>query len=227
MHIQKSGLTIVFMVMSMAGLHSCGEQPEATAQQGDSASASQNTSSPDAAVVKERPGAYSQYVDEDGVIALPDNFLTDWAHLGAWAVAADGGVEGIHNVYAPKEDVLYFRKNQEFRDGAMLVKEVRDARGAPHTTGDAHWAEDIQVWFVMVKDREGRFESNPLWGDGWGWALYNGDDRTKQVATDYKQDCLACHYPAEKTDWSYLYAYPTLGPDVAQYAPEEEEEASE
>ena len=174
----------------------------------------------------ETDGAYGKFVDSEGNIALPDNFVTDWAHLGSWAVAQDGGVEGIHNVYTPKEEVEYFRQNQEFRDGAMLVKEVRAARGAAHTTGDAHWGEDVQVWFLMVKDTQGRFQDNPLWGDGWGWALYNGGDRAKQVATDYKQDCLGCHVPAEKTDWTYVYAYPALGPQVAQYAPKDEDAAS-
>jgi hypothetical protein len=49
------------------------------------------------------------------------------------------------------------------------------------TTGDAHWATDIKVWFVLIKDSKGRYKNNPLWGDGWGWALF------KQVATDYKK----------------------------------------
>ncbi len=170
-------------------------------------------------------GAYGRYVDEKGNISLPDNFATDWAHLGSWAVAKDGGVEGIHNVYTPREEVEHFREHQEFRDGAMLVKEVRAARGAAHTTGNAHWGEDIQVWFLMVKDGRGRFADNPLWGDGWGWALYNGDNDKEQVATDYKKDCLGCHIPAEKTDWTYIYAYPVLGSGVGQYAPQKEEAA--
>ncbi len=212
----KSTAAIAAVLMiGAAALQGCSGQPSA-----DQPSESRATGAP------AKAGAYGVYVDSEGHIALPDDFLTDWAHLGSWAVAKDGGVEGIHNVYTPKEEVDYFRQNQEFRDGAMLVKEVRAARGAAHTTGDAHWGEDVQVWFLMVKDREGRFPDNPLWGDGWGWALYNGGDRATQVATDYKKDCLGCHIPAEKTDWTYTYAYPTLGPQVAQYAPKEEDAAS-
>lgn len=216
-------IAIAALMIGAAGLQGCSDQSNASQSSIPTTSAAASASAADAAA---GPGAYGKYVDAEGNISVPDNFATDWAHMGSWAVAKDGGVEGIHNVYAPKEEVEYFRQHQEFRDGAMMVKEVRAARGAAHTTGDAHWAEDVQVWFLMVKDTQGRFEDNPLWGEGWGWALYNGGDRNKQVATDYKADCLGCHIPAEKTDWTYVYAYPLLGPQVAQYAPKEEEAAS-
>jgi len=32
----------------------------------------------------------------------------------------------------------------------------------------------------------------------------------KQVATDYKKDCLGCHIPAKATDWVYVQGYPVL-----------------
>ena len=159
---------------------------------------------------------FSPYVDSEGNISLPPDFATDWSHLGSWAIAANDGVEGLHNVYSPKSDVEYFRANGEFGDGAIMVKEVLSARGAAHTTGDAYWAADNQVWFIMVKDAVGRFPDNPLWGEGWGWALYEAQDPSRQAATDYKVDCLSCHVPARDTDWIYIYAYPTLGAAVAQ-----------
>ncbi len=166
--------------------------------------------------------AYDLYVDENGAISLPENFALDWAHLGSWAVAEDGDVAGMHNVYAPKSDIEYYREHGEFPDGAMMVKEVRGARGAAHTTGDAHWVEDVQVWFMMIKDTQGRFPDNPLWAEGWGWALFNGDNPGVQVATDFKKDCRDCHVPAQETDWTYVYAYPALGAEAVASAPARE-----
>lgn len=221
----KPSLVITVAMAGSIVLAACSDRTS-SANAGQSTSAPTVVSSATTQAATSGPGVYGKYVDDVGNIALPDNITTEWAHLGSWAVAKDGGVEGIHNVYAPKEDVEYFRKNQSFRDGAMMVKEVRAATGAAHTTGNAHWGTDIQVWFLMVKDTQGRFENNALWGDGWGWALYNGDDRNTQVASDYKKDCLGCHIPAKETDWTYVYAYPTLGPEVAQYAPGTEEAAS-
>ena len=78
------------------------------------------------------------------------------------------------------------------------------------TTGDAHWASGIVQWFVLIKDEKHRFPNNPLWGDGWGWALFKADAPDKQVATDYKKDCLDCHVPAKSTDWIYVKGYPVL-----------------
>ncbi|MFT6274075.1 MAG: hypothetical protein ACJAZ0_000163 [Halioglobus sp.] len=52
----------------------------------------------------------------------------------------------------------------------------------------------------MIKDTQNRFSGNPLWGDGWGWALFKPDQPKLNVATDYKLDCLGCHIPAKQSD---------------------------
>ena len=61
----------------------------------------------------------------------------------------------------------------------------------------------------MIKDTQDRYPDNPLWGDGWGWALFQ-PGKEGNVATNYKTDCLGCHIPAKDTDWVYIEAYPTL-----------------
>lgn len=164
--------------------------------------------------------AYGKYVDDKGNIALPENFLLEWVHMGSWAVLEGEKASGLHNVYAPRDVVEYFQKNREFPDGAMMIKEVRGARGSTHTTGEAFWAQDVAVWFIMVKDTQNRFPDNALWGEGWGWAMYEGKDPTKQVAKDYKTDCLGCHVPVQDNDWTYVYGYPVLGDEVRKFAPE-------
>ncbi|WP_150522431.1 cytochrome P460 family protein [Roseibium sediminis] len=166
--------------------------------------------------------AYGKYVDDKGNIALPENFLLEWVHMGSWAVLEGEKASGLHNVYAPRDVVEYYQKNHEFPDGAMMIKEVRGARGSTHTTGEAFWAQDVAVWFIMVKDTQNRFPDNALWGEGWGWAMYEGKDRTKQVASDYKSDCLGCHVPVQDADWTYVYGYPVLGDEVSKFAPKAE-----
>jgi hypothetical protein len=104
----------------------------------------------------------------------------------------------------------YYRRNKKFADGTVLVKEVFGTDHAQMTTGDAHWANDTKVWFVLIKDSKGRYPNNPLWGDGWGWVLFKSDAPNKQVATDYKKDCLGCHIPAKVDDWIYVKGYPVL-----------------
>ena len=106
-----------------------------------------------------------------------------------------------------------------FPDGAVLIKDVQGAIGSPHTTGNAFWAAEGKTWFLMIKDSVGRFPNNPLWGDGWGWSQYDPKDRSKQIAKNYKTDCIQCHVPAKATDWVYVYAYPGLGERTRQFTP--------
>ncbi len=158
--------------------------------------------------------AYDELVDGVGNISLPENFQRDWIFLGTWAIdngeAGQTGAVGFHNVYTQPGVVEYFNENGSFPDGAMVIKQLMAANTGSMTTGTVSHVTETQGWFVMVKDARGRFDSNPLWGDGWGWALFNADQPDTTVSTDYKADCLGCHVPAREDDWIYLMGYPAL-----------------
>jgi len=149
-------------------------------------------------------------VDKTGNIRKPADYRDLYQGLGTFFVRDPVGNEEMHYTYASPGTAEYYRKNGKFADGTVLVKEVVGTDHGQLTTGDAHWASGTKVWFVMVKDNKGRYPGNPLWGDGWGWALYKSDAPDKQIATDYKKDCLGCHIPAQKTDWVYVQGYPVL-----------------
>ena len=155
--------------------------------------------------------ALSSYVDAKGNISFPKGFRTSMVHLGSWFVPS-GGASGFHDVYTEKATVDAYRSTGKFPDGAVLVKELRASIAGDYTTGQGvhHSTDGLKQWFVMVKDSQNRFGDNPLWGDGWGWALFKPDNPAKNVATDYKTDCLGCHIPAKANDWIYTEAYPIL-----------------
>lgn len=154
---------------------------------------------------------FSAYVDERGTISLPEDFRASMVHLGSWYVPA-GNASGFHDVYTEQSTVEAYRQTGKFPDGATLVKELRPANEGDYTTGSdiAYATKDVKQWFVMIKDTQGRFADNPVWGDGWGWALYKPDDIGKNVASNYQIDCKGCHIPAKDNDWVYVEAYPTL-----------------
>ena len=160
-----------------------------------------------------------KFVDAAGNIRKPPDFRDRYQILGTFMVldsnsmVADAKPSGneMHYTYASPGTAELYRKNGRFADGTVLVKEVLATSHAQLTTGDAHWATDTKQWFVMIKDEKGRFPGNPLWADGWGWALFKSDAPDKQVATDYRKDCLGCHIPAKSTDWIYVQGYPVLG----------------
>jgi cytochrome c len=159
-----------------------------------------------------KAATFSPYVDETGNISLPAGYRSQWAHLGTWAVREMiGGLE-YHEVYTQPSAVEAYQQTGVFPDGAVLVKELRKTTAAPLTTGHATWGTEITGWFIMIKDATGRFKDHPLWGDGWGWALFQvtPEDPQKLVTQDYKTECIPCHIPAKQTDWVYIQGYPEL-----------------
>ena len=161
-----------------------------------------------------RPQSRQKYdgydlVDKAGNIQKPSDFRDRYQAIGTYMVLDPKGNQ-MHVTYASPGAAESYRKTGKFPDGTVLVKEIFATDHAQMTTGDAHWASGTKVWFVMIKDEKGRYSDNPLWGDGWGWALFKSDAPDKQVATDYKKDCLGCHIPARGTDWVYVQGYPVL-----------------
>src|SRR5262249_268613 len=157
-------------------------------------------------------GNFSPYVTKDGGISRPTDYRDTFEYLGSYAVATkpDKPVDEMHVVYARPEDVRAYRRDGKFPDGATLVKEVTRVGSEGLTTGQSHWATDVKLWVVMIKDAKGRFPDNDLWGDGWGWALFLAKEPARNVATDYSTDCRTCHIPARKDDWVYVRGYPAL-----------------
>jgi len=148
-------------------------------------------------------------VDKTGNIRKPSDYRDKYESLGTYTVLDPKG-DQMHLTYASPGAAEYYRQTGQFADGTVLVKEVFGTDHAQMTTGDAHWASGTKVWFVMIKDEKGRYQGNPLWGDGWGWALFKSDAPDKQVATDFTKDCQGCHIPAKATGWVYIQGYPVL-----------------
>jgi len=160
----------------------------------------------------EKSSGYNGFdlVDKSGNIRKPAGYRDHYESLGAYSVRNLNGDEELHYTWASPGTAEAYRKTGKFPDGAVLVKQTFATDHAPMTTGDAYWATQTIVWFVMIKDDKGRFPGNPLWSDGWGWALFKPDAPDKQVATSFKKDCQGCHIPAQATDWVYVQGYPSL-----------------
>jgi Cytochrome P460 len=159
-----------------------------------------------------KAATFSPYVDEQGNISVPAGYRSQWAHLGTWSVREKMGGLSYHEVYTQPSAVEAYQQTGVFPDGAVLVKELRKTTAAPLTTGHVTWGAEITGWFVMIKDATGRFKGHHLWGDGWGWALFQvtPEDPQKRVTQDYKTECIPCHIPARQTDWVYIQGYPEL-----------------
>jgi hypothetical protein len=155
---------------------------------------------------------FERFVRDDGSFRFSrDLARRDLVHLGSWFVP-EGDAAGFHHVYTQPEAIAAYRATGVFPDGTALIKEIVAHRRGDYTTGArVASATDTVQWFLMVKDARGRFPDHPLWGEGWGWALFASDDPAKNVATEFGTDCLGCHAPARANDWVYVEGYPILG----------------
>ncbi|MDA0738976.1 MAG: cytochrome P460 family protein [Nitrospirae bacterium] len=159
---------------------------------------------------------------ENGAISVPGDYR-EWPTLGTWAhakVEGSPGLQEYHVVYTHPETIKYYQKKGKFPDGAVLVKELLNTETMAMTTGPAvGHATTVKGWFVLVRDTKGRFQASSLWGDGWGWSLFNSDDPHHTVSKNYKTDCIPCHTPArdlarksaiDEDKWIYTFGYPVL-----------------
>jgi hypothetical protein len=157
-------------------------------------------------------GAAAAAVDDSGNLHVPADYRTAYEMLGTWAVAQDEGPgsKEMHMVFASPGTIAAYRKDGQFPDGTVLVKEVFKTTTQDMTTGTVSSAGTLAGWFVMVKDSVGRFPGNKLWGDGWGWSWFDATDPLKTTSTDYTGDCQPCHEPARPSGWIYTQGYPVL-----------------
>lgn len=156
--------------------------------------------------------ATADLVNASGEMRIPADYRTTYEYLGSWAVAADkgSGSKEFHSVYASPGSIAAYRSSGSFPDGAVLVKEVNDAKTEPMTTGIVSRADDLVGWFIMVKDKQNAYPNSKLWGDGWGWSWFSKANPNKAITTDYRQECQTCHIPARDTDWIFVDGYSVL-----------------
>ena len=151
-------------------------------------------------------------LDTMGNPRVPTAYRLAYEFLGSWAIAADKepGSQQIHVVYASPGSVAAYRKNGQFPNGTVLVKEVFQAATDQMTTGTVSRAQTLRGWFVMIRDAENTHPGNKLWGDGWGWSWFDADKPEKTTTVDYKVECQGCHIPARASDWIYTNGYRVL-----------------
>lgn len=154
---------------------------------------------------------FSQFVDEQGNISNPGNVRSKWTHIGSFIVPreSDDGY-GFHDVYARQSTIEAYQETGQFPDGAVLVRELHSIDSSKTPSGMTFWAGEFLDRFVMIKDRQKRFQDNPHWGDGWAWAHFKPENPEVNVSENYEDDCMECHTSARTTDYVTIKGYPAL-----------------
>jgi hypothetical protein len=154
-------------------------------------------------------------VEAEPALQVPSaDYRRDWVELGTYSMLADNPAEGakrLQFVYTERKNLDAYLKSGSFPDGAVLVKDVFAGKTETLTCGTVSYAGDLLGRFILVKDSSNsKAGSSPRFGDGWGWAFYEGSETKMTVTTNYKTDCLGCHEPTRATDLVYVQGYPLL-----------------
>ncbi|PWE34007.1 cytochrome c, class I [Maritimibacter sp. 55A14] len=153
-------------------------------------------------------------IEVESALRVPaEDYRTHWVQIGAFSLLADDPADGahqIHTVYVEKSALETYLGNGDFADGTKIVKEVWSARTEELTTGTASYVDELQGRFVMVRDSDGTLGTGARFGDGWGWAFFEGSETSVTVTRDYGTDCIACHEPARDQGLIYLQGYPAI-----------------
>jgi len=154
-------------------------------------------------------------VEAEPVLQVPTaDYRTTWVQLGTYAVIADAPADGAKKfqyVYTERKNLEAYLKSGSFPDGTVLVKDVYAGKTETMSCGIVSYAGDLVGRFILVRDStNARAASSPRFGDGWGWAFYQGSETKMTTTTNYKTDCLGCHEPARATDFVFVQGYPLL-----------------
>lgn len=148
-----------------------------------------------------------------GELVLPQNYR-EWVMVGTQVTPNelnDGKAPFTETriVYIDPETYAHWKKTGEFRDGAMMVKELVSvgARQGPGS-GNGYFMGDYIGLEASVKDAK-RFAKEPGY---WAYYIFYVPDKplVKAAMNFPTAECAACHRANAKTDMVFTQFYPVL-----------------
>lgn len=152
-----------------------------------------------------------------GELVRPEGYRR-WVFIGTSVTPNDmnGGravFPEFHNVYLDPQSFEHYAETGEYRDGAVLVKELLSVGTKESASGAGYFQGDFRGLGVMVKDAA-RFPRTP---GNWGYFDFtdpprgaDGSRRLQEVAVDVSSSCIDCHNAAASTDYVFTKHYPIM-----------------
>jgi hypothetical protein len=162
----------------------------------------------------DQPAASGSLVEftPDGKLKQPVGYRK-WVCIGTPLTPNDmnGGEASFpefHAVYIDPESFAHYEKTGEFRDGAVIVKELSSVGSKEAPSGKGYFMGDFSGLEVSIKDSK-RFKDEPA-----SWAYFSFGHKyplKKEVSKNSVAACNQCHQDnAAKTDWVFSQYYPVL-----------------
>ncbi|HTV50440.1 MAG TPA: cytochrome P460 family protein [Steroidobacteraceae bacterium] len=139
---------------------------------------------------------------------FPEHYR-EWVYLSSgfdmsYRAAPQAGHHVFDNVFVDPDSYRHFLKTGTWRDGTMLVLEVRAARARGSINRAGNYQDEKVVGVeVHVKD-EKHFADK--------WAFISFDDQRTGKLIPHTADCYSCHAAHAAVDTTFVQFYPTLLP---------------
>lgn len=149
----------------------------------------------------------------DGVLERPTGYR-EWIYVGTPVTPNDmnngkAAFPEHHNVYIDPESWKYWKKEGEFRDQTILIKELVSVGSKSAVSGNGYFQGEFIGLEATIKSAKD-FPEEP---GNWAYFSFSTENHKelKETATAFPtESCNACHQGAAKEDFVFTQYYPVL-----------------
>jgi len=151
--------------------------------------------------------------DSDGSLNRPKGYR-EWIFVGTPLTPNDmndgkAAFPEFHNVYIDPDSWEFWKKNGEFRDGTILVKELVSVGSKATFSGKGYFEGEFIGLEATVKDSK-RFPSTPGHWAYFRFTVEGAKDLNVKAAAQPHNSCAACHQANAAQDFVFTQHYPVL-----------------
>lgn len=155
---------------------------------------------------------YAQF-NEAGQLIRPSGYR-EWIFIGAPLTPNDmnngkAAFPEFHNVYIDPVSWEHWKATGEFRDGAIIVKELVSVGGKQAASGNGYFQGDYIGLEAMVKSKQHLPNADGHWGF-FRYTIENSDQLHESAMAQAEENCMACHQPKAGKDQVFIQYYPVL-----------------
>jgi hypothetical protein len=157
--------------------------------------------------------ASGYYSITDGELDRPTGYR-EWVYVGTPLTPNDmndgkAAFPEFHNVYIDPQSWDHWKKNGQFRDGTILVKELVAVGSKAAVSGKGYFQGDFVGLEATIKSKK-HFPNEP---GNWAYFSFSTPDH-KTLTTSAKpfatESCNVCHQSGAADDWVFTQYYPVL-----------------
>ncbi len=153
------------------------------------------------------------YEISDGELKRPTGYR-EWVYVGTPVTPNDmnngkAAFPEHHNVYIDPESWAHWKQTGEFREGAILIKELVSVGSKQAVSGAGYFQGEFIGLEATIKSKE-NFSDEP---GNWAYFSFSTPDHkslTETAKAFPAQACNACHHGAAADDFVFTQYYPVL-----------------